>query len=554
MSKTDPSAYPSVRAAVEDRRLWDAPGGLYLHVEPGLYAEPVTLTFPGPMIVVPTHGPGTVELAVTGDRELLTTDHPLELYGIVVRSGCDLRSPIRVGGDGLLKAVDCRFVGLEPLRIGGRGRSEFTNSRFEGTGVLLQHGQGLFLGCVFDRARLLARERTALVARALRFEGHEGGGIGASALTLTGTRAEITDCVMTDCRVAYSEGRSGTATVHVNRGSEVVFTDLSITGDQGCAVEVRDQGTRVEFTRLTVQGGWEKRYTVLVTHSAEARLTDSRVVHTHGAGVKAMDATLVLDGLTVEDSLGPGVTAVRSTLSGRGLSARRIRRTLLNAVESRTHLTEVELRDLDAVPVTEENGEAYFEHGAVYVQQGELELEGVLASDLNGWFLLVVDGRAVVSGVRAERVHTFALSGDSGMATLRNVRATEALGNQLCARSAGFLEVLDSFFEGSENALAYAQDAGITLRSTVLKGARGAGIVLFGSGAAHLEDSEIRDCGGAGISLRSEKSKVGLYRSTVTGNGGHGIAGPEEAVVEYEDCVISENDLTERARVRASTD
>ena len=553
VSKTDPNAYPSLQAAVTAFRVRNLTEGLYLHVEPGVYEERQPLSYPGPLMIVPTHGPETVELAVVGEWEVIETEHSLELYGILVRATSEVRSPVKVDGDGWLKAVDCWFVGHDPLHVRGSGRSEFVDCRFVGTGVQLSNGAGLMRGCVFHRARLGLFRGATLVARTLRFSEFEGGGIGACVLSVTDARAEITDCVITDCRVDYREGRTGGGAVRLDMGAVVDFEDLSISGDRCHAIEVRGKDTRVGFTRLRVEGGFEKQFTVRVWDSAEVRLTDSRVVHPDGAGVKVIDATLVLDGLTVEDTRFTNLEAERATLRGRGLTLRRGRNHMFKMLDSQGRLSDVELSDHHPALVTEDDGQVYLEFGAVDVHEGELELENVRAFDLDGWLLRVRDGGAVLSSVTGERVTTTAVVTKNGRARLDDVRSTQGGMNQMLVNSAGFLEVSNSHFEGSEYSLALVDGGGLTLRSTVLKDARGEGLRVMGAGSALVEESEIRGCALVGIQMFDQRSRLRVLRSTIVGNGGYAVAGPNEENVEFEDNTFHDNELNQVTEPDPST-
>lgn len=541
VSQTDPSAYPSPRAAMEDMRLRDLTEGIYLHVEPGVYVEQVMLSYPGPLMIVPTHGPGTVELVMVGEQDLLVARGHRELYGITLRVESELRAPVKTEGAGGLKAVDCRFIGSEPLRVWGSGKSEFVNCRFEGTGLEWRGGRGLIAGCVFDRARLSLTEDAVVVARSIRFSGFEGGGVGASPLSISGSRAEITECVITDCHVAYSRGGPGGEAVVVSQGSQVSFVDLSVSGDRCNAIHVQGKNTRAVFDRLRVEGGFEGRYTVFVRWSAKVRLADTWISHVHGGGVKVVDAELDVDGLTVENTKGEALDVVEGDLRGRGLTLSRAEMDLIKVVASRVRLSDVEFRDHTGVEQVGEDGKTYPRYGAVYVEDGDVELEDVRAFDLDGWLLNVTDGRARMSSVTAERLANVAVVKKGAMVHLKDVKSLEGRKNQLIVLSAGFLETSDCVFEGSAHALACADAAGITLRSTVLRRAKSAGLLLTGGASALLEDSEVRDCSRDGIHLEDEKSRVSLVRCTIADNGGYGVIGPSGAEVKSEDGVFSGN-------------
>lgn len=55
VSQTDPHAFASLRAVLRDARY--ANTDLYLHVEPGRYAEPYALQITSRVMIVPVGGP-----------------------------------------------------------------------------------------------------------------------------------------------------------------------------------------------------------------------------------------------------------------------------------------------------------------------------------------------------------------------------------------------------------------------------------------------------------------------------------------------------------------
>lgn len=541
VSKTDPNAYPSLAAAMTAFRVRNLTEGLYLHVEPGVYEERQPLSYPGPLMIVPTHGPETVVLAVDGNCAVIETEHSLELYGIRTHAISAVRPPIKVEAGGRLKAVDCRFEGYSPMLLRGKGESEFVDCRFVGTGLEWRGGTGRMHRCVFHQAGLSLAEGAAVVAEALRFSGFEGGDAGAPTLEFSWSRAKITDCVITD------GGFNGTApvdyVVRITNGSVVHFTDLSIEEAENKAIGILGATTRVDFTRLSVAGGFGGAYTVYVQDSERVGFTDSRIAHPKGSGMKTWKADLVVDGLTVEETKYTNLMVEDGSLEGRGLTLRHGRSDLLNMIRSRGRLSEVELSDHHPALVRQSDGLDYLEFGAVHVREGELELENVRAFDLDGWLLSVQGGDAVLSSVIGERLTMTAVVVQSGRARLNDVRSTQGAKLQLSVNSAGFLEVSNSHFEGSEYGLALAHGGGLTLRSTVLTGACREGVLVEGAGSVLLEDSEIRDCGGVGVDVRDEAGKVRLVRSTIAGTGGAGVWGHDAAIYEFEDSVFRDNDL-----------
>ncbi|MGW9556717.1 right-handed parallel beta-helix repeat-containing protein [Nocardiopsis sp. NPDC055551] len=544
VSKTDPNAYLSLSDAVTAFRIRNLTEGLYLHVEPGTYEEERPLSYPGPLMIVPTHGPETVELAVDGDRAVIETEHPLELYGMLIRSKSRDRPQIEVRGGGRLKAVDSWFVGRVPVRLRGKGESEFVDCRFVGTGLEWRGGTGRMHRCVFHQAGMSLREGAAVVADVLRFSGFEGGDVGAPTLEFSWSRARITDCVIIDG--GFNETASVDYVVRATNGSVVHFTELSIEDAENKAIGILGATTRVDFTRLRVAGGFAGMYTVYVQDSERVGFTDSRIRHPKGAGMKTWKATVVVDGLTVEETKDTNLMVEDGVLEGRGLTLRHGQKgDLLNMIRSRGRLSDVELSDHHPALVRQSDGLDYLEFGAVHVSKGELELENVRAFDLDGWLLSVRGGDAVLSSVVGERLTMTAVVTQSGRARLNDVRSTQGTRLQLSVNTAGFLEVSNSHFEGSEYGLARAYGGGLTLRSTVLTGTYQEGVLVEGAGSVLLEDSEIRDCGGAGIVVRDEAGKVRLVRSTIAETGGAGIWGDRDATYEFEDSLLRDNDLNQ---------
>lgn len=541
VSKTDPNAYLSPAEAVTAFRIRNLTEGLYLHVEPGVYEEKRPLSYPGPLMIVPTHGPETVELAVDGDCAVIETEHSLELYGMLIRSTSRDQPQIQVRGGGRLKAVDSWFVGHVPVRLRGKGESEFVDCRFAGTGLEWRGGTGRMHRCVFYQAGMSLAEGAAVVAETLRFSGFEGGNVGAPTLEFSWSRAKITDCVITDG--GFNETAPVDYVVRITNGSVVHFADLSIEEAENKAIGILGATTWVDFTRLNVAGGFGGAYTIYVQDSDRVGFTDSRIAHPKGAGMKTWKAGLVVDGLTVEETKYTNLMVEDGVLEGRGLTLRHGRSDLLNMIRSRGDLRDVELSDHHPALVRQSDGLDYLEFGAVHVSEGELEMENVRAFDLDGWLLSVRGGDAVLSSVAGERLTMTALVTQSGRARLNDVRSAQGGKVQMLVNSAGYLEVANSRFEGTEYVLARVRGGGLTLRSTVLTGAREEGVLVEGAGSVVLEDSEIRDCGGAGVVLQDEAGKVRLVRSTIMGNGGAGVWGHKSAICEFEDSVFRDNDL-----------
>ncbi|WP_017588260.1 right-handed parallel beta-helix repeat-containing protein [Nocardiopsis ganjiahuensis] len=560
VSKTDPHAFPSLRAVLRDARY--ANTDLYLHVEPGHYTEPYALEISTRVMVVPVGGPGTVEISasaadsvfvVKGDRAAL------ELYGVHVRGRQDAPGcPTILAEEGTrFKAVDSVFTSGAEIEVKGDG-TEVVNCRFDGCGLFWKRGTGGFVrDAVFRGASLLFWRAVNPTVSSVRFSDYDRSAVIAAESSVT-----VTDCVMT------ATGPPDGASVFVKEGADVRFTDLSISDSPGAAVYATGEGTRIALDRLNLTGWKHTKVGVGVGPGAEICLTSSRI-DAEGAASAVMSVkkgSATVRDVIVENTGKEGFLVMDGRLTGRGLVFRRLAKPGITAARSRIELSDVEFAG--GLPDSETPASGF------YLSDCRLEADGVRASDLNGTVLMTTTGgRATLTSVSTERVKyvvmagedstvavrgaqvgenwgTAFLAGENSTVTVHDARITENRGSAFSARKGGSLTAVDALVSGSEREACWADGGSLTLTSVTVSGATGPGAVAGQGGELTLEDTVIRDGNEAGVRVLDAESRAALLRSRITGNALAGVRAHPEAAVERQDTVLLDNGGEDRESVR----
>lgn len=559
VSKTDPHAFPSLRAVLRDARY--ANTDLYLHVEPGHYTEPYALEISTRVMVVPVGGPGTVEISASAPDSVFVVKGDrgaLELYGIHVRGRRDApgRPTILAEQGTRFKAVDSVFTSGAEIEVMGDG-TEVVNCRFDGCGLFWKRGTGGFVrDAVFRGAALLFWQAVNPTVSSVRFSDHDH-----SAVVVAESSVTVTDCAMT------GTGPPDGASVFVKEGADARFTDLSISDSPGAAVFATGEGTRIALDRLNLAGWKHTKVGVGVGPGAEAVLTSSRI-DAEGAVVPVMSVkkgSATVRDLVVENTGMEGLLVKDGRLTGRGLVFRGLAKPGITAVGSRIELSDVEFAG--GLPDSEAPASGF------YLSDCRLEADGVRASDLNGTVLMTSGGRATLTSVSTERVKyvvmagedstvavrgarvgenwgTAFLAGENSTVTVHDARITENRGSAFSARRGGSLTAVDALVSGTEREACWADGGSLTLTSVTVSGATGPGAVAGQGGELTLEDTVIRDGNEAGIRVLDAKSRAALLRSRITGNALAGVRAHPEAAVERQDTVLRYNGGGDRAHVR----
>ncbi|SIO90403.1 AAA family ATPase [Nocardiopsis sp. JB363] len=533
VSQSDPGAFRSLGAAV--RAPLYANTDLYLHVDPGHYVEDRIISVTRKIMVVPTQGPGTVEITRNADGNvfMVKPSGRLELYGVRVEGGAGEYPSLYVEEGAHLKMVDC--VSHDKARLGLNGRShELVNCRFEGAGILWNKGGGIVRDCVFEEAALSILGGGSPTVERVRFH---GGNDQYHSLFVSDCAPTITDCELREC------GGNGSWSVWVEKGARPKFTDLTVEGDRGCPVRVTGSGTRAKFTRLRVAGGAEGGDSVHVLDGAEVELDDALVERAPTNAVCAVESTLTFSDLVVRGVEGAALYANEGRVNGRGFRAFDLGGNAGNFVKSRVSLTGLELAEhRSGAP------EGVF---GVYVSGGSGEFKGVHGRDLKGACFGVHDAHVSVTDLVGERVLGGILAQDGATVEVHGVEMTEPEGNAFHISAGSRMEVTDArIVDGAFDNL-YVEGARLVLRSSTLSGSRGQGVSVLGGGVATLEDTAIRDGAGSGVLVLDDESRVRLVRCRVSGHEDKGVEAHDEAVVHLEDTELADNRGGDEVRAKA---
>ncbi|GAA1464931.1 right-handed parallel beta-helix repeat-containing protein [Nocardiopsis exhalans] len=541
VSQTDPHAFASLRAVLRDARY--ANTDLYLHVEPGRYAEPYALQITSRVMIVPVGGPGTVEISVAADSVFVVKGDRgvLELYGIHVRGGTDTSdSPTVLAEQGSrFKAVDSVFTSGTEVEVNGDG-TEVVNCRFDGCDLYWKRGTGGFVrDAVFRGAGLTFWRAVNPTVSSVRFSDYDQG-----SLTIADSSVTVTDCVMT----GFGKAKGGS--LIVKDGSDARFHNLSITGSPDYSVLAVGEGTRVAFNGFSLTAWTNEKSGIAIGLGAEVSFAASRI-DAVGAASTAVTVsergTVTVEDLVVENTGAQAFFVKESRLSGRGLVCRRLGSYAIAALRSRIELADVEFTAM--LPGAENDASGF------YLSDSRLDADGARASDLTGAVILTSDdSQATLTSVSAERVWKPVMA--LGISTVRvhGARVTESGAAAFSTNDRGSLTVVDALVSGTGDTAVWSRGGSLNLTSVTVSGTAGAGAAVEEGAELTLEDTVVRDGHGVGVSVRGPKSQVKLLRSRITGNAGAGLQTHPETVVETQDTVIRDNEGGDRAHLDVETE
>ena len=533
VSQSDPRAFRSLGAAV--RAPLYANTDLYLHVDPGHYVEDRIISVTRRIMVVPTQGPGTVEITRSTDGNVFRVrpGGRLDLYGVRVEGTGGEYPPLYVDEGSQLKMVDCVFHSKVRLGLNG-GSHELVNCRFEGAGIYWTKGGGVVRDCVFKEAVLTLKGGASPTVERVRFHGSSGG---YHSLFVSDCAPTITDCELRDC------GASGLYSVWVEEGARPEFIDLMVEGDRGWPVRVTGSGTRAKFTRLHVIGGAEGGDSVYVLDGAEVELDGARIERAPANSVCAVKSTLTFSGLVVKGVDGTALHTKEGRVNGRGFRASDLSGNAGNFVGSQVDLVDVEIAE-------HRSGTPEGTFGFA-VTGGRGEFKGVRGRDLKGLCFGVYDARVFVTDLVGERAPGAVWAQDDATVEVRGVEITEPEGNTFHVSAGARMEVTDARISDGTVDNAYVEGARIVLRSSILSGSRGQGVSVLGGGVATLEDTAIRNGAMNGVMVLDAESRARLVRCKITGHGNKGVEAHDEAVVHLEDTELADNKGGDEVRAKA---
>ncbi|WP_435108462.1 AAA family ATPase [Nocardiopsis synnemataformans] len=532
ISQTDPYAFSSLDAAL--RAPMYAGCDLYLHVEPGHYAESRVLGVNQHVIVVPLHGPGTVTVSV-GDTNVFNVHKGrLELHGVHVRNASAEYPPVYVHPKASLKAVDCVFSASTRVNV-KNAEAEFTNCGFEGGGVSVDDSTGKVDGCRFTDAVLIVEGPDSPEIRGTTFS---GGHDTWHTLYISKASPAVTDCVLTDC------GGEETQAVHVRDGAAPKFTNLTVIGDRGWPVRVTGR-SRAEFDHLRVDGGRAGGDSVYAWDDSEMTITHGRITNARASALATTGGALTVRDLVVEDAALTGLYGKEARVSGERLSLSRVGGNGVYVEECRTTLSDVELR--------ESTPEALERRSVFAAQKGRFEVTGLRASQ-SSTMTHIVDARGSLTDLSGDDVRGGLLVTEDSTVTVRGMAITNSRLNALTVKDGSEVEVDDARISDCALHGAYVGgESRLVLRSSTVSGCASAGVGVENGAVVTLEDTEVRDGDGSGLAVY-DTSRVRLVGCTVSGNAGEGVDAADTATVQAEDTEITGNKGGDRVRARATAD
>ena len=530
VSQTNPHTFSTLGAVLRDPRY--ANRDLYLHVEPGHYVESTVIGVNQHVIVVPTHGPGTVRVSAGDTNVFNVHTGRLELHGVRVRNTSTEYPPVYAHPKVSLKAVDCSFSSDARIEA-EEARVEFTNCSFEGGGVQMTRSTGRIDDCGFTRAVLtLTGPGAPDVARSTFAGGHDTW----HTLYIANASPSITNCALTDC------GGDTAHAVHVQDSAAPRFTDLTVTGDRGWPVRVTGR-SKAEFTRLRVDGGRAGGDSVFAWDDSEMTVSDVRITNARGHALSVREGSLTVRDLVVEDTDQIGLYGEKAKISGERLSLARVSGHGIYLHGCRTALSDVELRE--SPPEALRNAGVFFAH------QGRFEITGLRASQA-ATVAYIVDARGSLTDLNGDGVEGgIALTEDSTV-TVHSMEVTDCRGNALFLTDGSAAEVDTARISDCTSHGAYVKgDSRLILRSSTVNGCASAGIAATERAVVTLEDTTVRNGDSSGLTVH-DTSRVRLVRCTVSGNADDGVDSATTAIVQLEDTEITGNGGEEQVRAQVS--
>lgn len=534
ISQSDPHLFAGIDHALADPRI--AGRDVYFHVEPGTYAVSGTITVRQHMMVVPTHGPGTVFLqSVQGPVFDVGAGH-LELHGVSVRDVAADSPTVVVREQALLTARDCTVVSGGLLLAPG-SRTDLANCGFQGAHLRMNGVYGQVRRCTFERSDLWLSYGGETVLDGLRFD---GGGEKGPSLVVTGASPRVSDC-----RVAGGGSQTAPA-VAVHGEAAPHFTDLEVVDSLGCAV-LCSAGTAAEFARLRVRGGGWGDGAVFEAAGA-VTIRGGEIVDTEGrAGLMAQSELWAFD-LALrragENSLvlkGRGEGTVEGLrCDGYGQWAVRVQD------EAALRLFDAVL--LDAPEVSRHEGRKEVA-GAMAVAGGTLEARSVTVDGAPGPALLGVQATMTVvglsvsgdaGGLHAVQSTELTVDGARFDGTVCPGTGTEDLFGPLLACGTGARITADRVDAVGARARGVLADRGtVLLRSSRFEGCGSHGIHVLAGGVVEAVETRVADGVASGVLTDGPGASATLRNCTVTGNAGPATVEHPEAVITVEDSEVS---------------
>lgn len=246
ISQSDPRLFSGIDHALADPRI--AGQDVYFHVEPGTYVFPEHVTVGRHIMVVPTHGPGTVFLHSPGGRVFDVAAGRLELHGVTL-SGPDPEFQTVVVREGAALTARDSTLASGAIGMGSGSHADIENCGFQDAHLLMVGVRARVRRCSFERSDLLLCDGGEAALDGLRFAGP---GTQGPALVVMDTSPRIDDCRV----AAAGSERKPAVLVHSKGTPETAprITGLEVVDSVNSALACTE-GSAAEFTRLLVSGG-----------------------------------------------------------------------------------------------------------------------------------------------------------------------------------------------------------------------------------------------------------------------------------------------------------
>ncbi|MBE2997866.1 hypothetical protein IDM40_03945 [Nocardiopsis sp. HNM0947] len=542
ISQSDPRLFSGIDHALADPRITGQ--DVYFHVEPGTYVFPEHVTVGRHIMVVPTHGPGTVFLQSPGGRIFDVAAGRLELHGVTLR-GPDPESQTVVVRDGAALTARDSTLASGAIGMASGSHADIENCGFQDAHLLMVGVQARVRRCSFERSDLWLCDGGEAALDGLRFAGP---GIQGPALVVIDASPRIGDCRV---EAAGSEKKSAVL-VHSKGTAETAprITGLEVVDSVTSALSCT-RGSAAEFTRLLVRGGGAPEgsaaYLLGSVRIREGEFRDIRGL----SGILVNGGVLRASGLVLDragqNSLfvyGKGeaeIDGVRCT----GFGQWGIR--LQEGADVR--LSDAELSDVPELSRDEGRPERA---GAVAVVGAALEARGVVVGGVPGPALLVGEGEARVSGLDVSGESAGVRAAGSGHAIVdgvrfgADVRSPERGGDGtpgplLLGVEGGRITADRVEARGAQACGVRVEGGAVVLRSSRFERLAGHGVHALGGGTVEAEDTVFADGASSGVVIAEPESDVVLHRCTVTGHAGPGLVEHPDTAISVKDCEVADN-------------
>jgi SpoVK/Ycf46/Vps4 family AAA+-type ATPase len=495
------SGYRSIGAA-----LVGAPDGAIISVEPGRYAETLTLT--RPVTITAAQAPGTVVVTPSAGAAVTLTGGSATLRGICL-SGQDSTAAVTEVTGGALTLTECEVMASARAAIEVRGPDaavlmhdgRVRNSG--GLGVVVADGaSGTFERTVIEHVSQVGVTISAgadPAFRDCRISDVEGIGLATAA----GARGILQGCEIT--RIA---------------GTAVAFRERSSTRMTSSYIhEVGDVGVLMESQARPVLEDCEIRDTgshgMVLTGEADPVVRRCSVTRTGGEGISLAGRSRgSFSDCMVADTGAAGV--VVGDASDPMFSKCRVRGTATAALT----VTDAAAGTFERIDVRGTG-----QHGIEIRSSANPLLRQASVADCQGHGLIVLDegrGRiedSVIQGTQAAGMRT-ASGGYPDVRGTRFVGAAE-VGVLIAARGRGVLRECEVVGAGTDGVVVEG-GGDISVSRTLVQESHGTGVVLADGAQARFTACEITASGGDGIMVATSQSVV-LRDCTVRDNHGAGV-------------------------------